>query len=519
MREFPLVITKALTQGLRPKKEISLPNEFLKECYNMKPSVAGLQRYDGATDPFSTGVNTSWPWPQLFLTQDYRLLAQETEVSMVGSGTLPWGLTSLDLKDPKNPATSVNVPTSGGPWQFVSFGESWFLSKENATVFKLGYDRITGDSPEYFLDTSTTINAISSHRGRILIGGFDEANFWSTAWTDVFTTWQNNVADGNTSYQFDDVGENWIAWSSIGEADFPAWLFFPDNVSSSLGVTEHNILQRVRRNELGWMQMPFQGKVLSIEPLGNGVVVYGTDGIAILSLTGVSNVDGIGDPTASTYGVVFSYNVGLHSRNAVAVSQERHVFLSSDGQLFTLNAEFALERLDYQEYLGNMLSEEVNAFYEPYTEEYHFCSSAEGFAFAPQGLYEHKDRFTTLNTEHGTTYGLSHSPATTDIQVQTVPIDVRIQSKKRINNVQVSAPGVEELKTNIHTRYSYTEPWQDTGFSTNNKEGVNHRRVNGLEFMVELQGSATTGAAVNQITLRYQLPDKRAIRGPFPDVS
>jgi len=503
LREFVVTIREALTQGLRPTRETYGHQQFLEECYNVVPEATGLTAYVPPTDPFNGGMQTNWPWPQAFLLQTDSILLEEQSLSTLNVSSVPWTVSAQ--------ATSGSIPSGGGAWHIADFGESWFAFKGNCTVFKTGVHRATGGAAKYYANSSVPIQTGTNYKGRCVIGGFQSGSFWPSEFTSIFSDWQQDAADGNTTYQFDDIGRNWVAWSSVGEVEFPLWLFFPDSdIPYDIGPTKENLLRRMRRNELGFMPMPYPGKIQAIHQLGDRLIVYSDDGISVMESAQA-------EVAPFTFGAEKLARLSLLDRNGVAVGPGRHLFVSGQGKLWSLDQSLELEMLDYSEYLSSLAGTGINAWYNDQEEEFHFTNAISGFAFGATGLYEHRDHLTFALTKGGNWYGLSHSPATSEVQVVTNRTDMSLSARKRINNTHVA-----HRQGDLKARHLYTLDTTQASFSTLpfqplNKEGVLHQRVSGLEFKVEVLGSLPQDGMIQGVSMRYNVEDKRAIRGIFQD--
>lgn len=528
MRDYPFLIREALQQGLRPEREIVGGKQFLAECYNMKPAEGGLESYISPTDPFGGGISTDWPWPQIFFTSQGELLVcEEDDIKIAqGVGTTPWTTSSQTLADPDDPVTglpptinSVSIPSGGGIWHLIDNGYTWYLTKDNYVVFKTGMKRFetygTTD-PEYFGSGDPTFRTGTTHKGRTIIGGPNPAHMWPEEWTSIFSNFQQE-APSEIQFQDDEIDRNWVMWSSVGGGDIPFWFYNPDNFVTDVLISEDDLIKRLERNEMGWMSMPFEGPVYKTATLGEQLVVYGEEGIAVMALTGAQNIGGLEDPVPSTYGVRQLADFGVAGRGAVAEGDQAHFFVTPDGEGALLTAEGDVRRIGYREYLGNLPAQTLTSGYNPIEEEFYICSDTEGWVFNNQGLAEHRDHITGATAKNGTWYGLSHSPTTSDMEVISNTIDFNLQAAKRVQNIKAHARDIDNLTATLQLRYDHDDSYQDVGPIPFNKEGVAWLRGAGLEFRLKLTGNPNAFARLNRLSVRYQVSDKRGIRGPVPD--
>src|SRR3989304_1475432 len=112
MREFSKTFKDGLAKGLRSTDRNPRNSEALVECLNLKPYEGGLKAYEPLTNPL-IGVSVSWPFPQMFLGQDVRVLATGTQVYELSTWTL--GTAKLTVTQDKR-------------WDFIDFGSYLILT-------------------------------------------------------------------------------------------------------------------------------------------------------------------------------------------------------------------------------------------------------------------------------------------------------------------------------------------------------------------------------------------------------
>jgi len=505
LREFAASIDEALQRGLRPQEEFAGGTAFLQECYNLKPFQGGLEAWESPYDPFEGTVETNWPWPQIKFLADSFFLCREDVIQKVNTSVSPWTLSLVDLYDPKNPSMTVSVPEGGGTWHSAQSEEAWYLFKDNATAFKLGL------SDKVYLDTTVPISTGTFHKGRFVIGGFESGSFWNE-FESIFNTWTSEYED-DIPFSFGDVDENWIAWSSVGGGDLPAWLFYPDDVRARTGLTEDRFVKRLLRNELGFMPMPFDGKVLNIKHYSEDLlIVYGEDGVAAIQLSG-TQLRGE-DFATSTYGVREVSSAGLASRDAVAATEGQHIFLDDEGQLWALSGQLELQKLDYREHLRDLVGGEVVGVYNEFEEEFILSSQDLGYVFTGEGLAEHKDRLTTLSSRGSQPVALSHDPGSDRAYFQTTPVDFGTAGRKRLENIQVRGARFTNARSEVESFHGLEDVSPSKQEVPHNREGIGHHYISGNRFNITVSLRPEQGARIQSLSVRYQLEDKRAIRGP-----
>ncbi|GAF77589.1 unnamed protein product, partial [marine sediment metagenome] len=79
MKEFPSTFDEGLRKGLRTSDSNPRNSQAMITCFNLKSEEMGLVPYVPIANPL-TGVSMDWPFPQLFLGQDVRVLATATAI-------------------------------------------------------------------------------------------------------------------------------------------------------------------------------------------------------------------------------------------------------------------------------------------------------------------------------------------------------------------------------------------------------------------------------------------------------
>src|SRR3990167_860893 len=121
-----------------------------------------------------------------------------------------------------------------------------------------------------------------------------------------------------------------------------------DDLEVMLGVAgATRSLSQENRKDYNSLPYLFQGDALALRLIGDRIVVYGEDGIMILArdnINGFSPVWAAGIPA----------NLGLHSAMAVTGGQDGHIFIGSDGMLYSLTPDGQCNRIGkgYREFVS-----------------------------------------------------------------------------------------------------------------------------------------------------------------------
>lgn len=523
MREFSNIIADDLVAGLRRDERLRRGTPFLLDCLNLKAFEHGLKPFEPVQDPFYGSVGVSFPFPQLFDGKSIALLAYKNKVEVVDKSVIPWQTQRLPIIDRSGGITSFMV---SNPWTFVDLDSSWYLFNDGVVIVNDGSDKLNKKGLRAYCFKDVSIKTGDFNNGRIVFGGFEKGKVWNAEWQQIF----GNIAEelGTLSnLNFDDVGESHIMWSSIGGGDFPMWLFFPgrsmygnfDNVlpSASYGVGEFKksmLYDVIRRNQFGFMKMPFDGKVMAIKSLGRRLMVYGENGIVGMFPSG-------GDTDISTYGMIHLSRTGIPDRSYVGGDDNQHIFIDSEGSMWSISGEFNLQRLGYREYISHNVGQPaaiVKNTYQRY-KEYYISFPDESFILTNNGLTRHEQRISSITFSDGGFVGPVKPITNKEALVVSNQMDFGVRGIKTVTSVNLSFQGGDKVYAAIDYRYNTSEQFKRTPFVLTNAEGNAVIRAAGLDFRVVVKAKDFKTFELDYLQVKWQSSDKRHIRGTYANPS
>lgn len=510
MREFTKVISTALIAGLRNDERSLRNRDFLEEAFNVVAREEGLDYLNTISDPFEGNETVSFPFPQLYRGQGETLLLEATSISSVDESGTPWTST---------PLTTDNPIVSGGVWHVADFKESWYLFNKECIVAKI--DK-SFEGADYFVNSTVKVNTGTAFRGRVVIGGVNPNTIWPDEWSDVFAFWKENnqhLPDWVRS----DPDRSYVMWGSIGGGDFPLWLFKPELIMSGSipepdsfedGIPTSYVIEILKRNEFGFMPMPYQGEVLVVKELGNGIMAYGEDGIVYLP-----HVSG-GDGLAPTFGLTNIMGVGIAGRGAVGGTKDAHIFIDDGGSLWTINSQLEINKLGYKEQFFDFLGSDIVITYDAENSEFYIASDSASYILS-RGLTQTHQHPTSLDHTGGGLVGLFSNTldgAVIDESVRIVsnPFDMNIRGTKTIVAVGLAVEAISDVRVAIDYRYNANDAFQRTHYQVINKEGNAMIRTHGLEFRLVVECDDYEGFALDFAHIKWQGDDKRFTRGLAP---
>ena len=179
MKEFSVTFKDGFTKGLWASDRLPRNNDAITYCHNVVPAEGGLIAYDDAytrlTNPLS-GVTIDWPFPQLFLGQDVRVLANATQIFELTTWTL--GAAKLTV-------------TESERWDFIDFGSYLILTNGLKLCIR---DYAGAWTSNDYTATIPRFSTGCNFNGQIVAG-------------NIKSTWHG-------------CGTGSIIWSKIGSVDF-----------------------------------------------------------------------------------------------------------------------------------------------------------------------------------------------------------------------------------------------------------------------------------------------------------
>lgn len=266
---------------------------------------------------------------------------------------------------------------------------------------------------------------------------------------------------------------NWVKWSNIGALDFTVW---KDNVA-------------------GERPMDWKGWVYAIKKRVNMVVVYGENGVSILT------------PAGNAWGLRTIHRVGLKGPGAVCGSDKEHFFVDAEGRLFQLDEE--ITELGYSEYLS-VMSSAIRMSWDEENETAYICDGDYGYIYSPKdkSLGGGPVNITGLGYQSGVAYIAAPATISTPaFEICTDIYDFGTRRAKTVRNVQLGTDLTSTLTVAIDYRRDKSSTWSTTEWRTVNAEGVAYITCYGTEFRFKVKSSAYEYFELDYINIQGELHD------------
>jgi len=496
MREYILPIVKSLTVGQRPEPETP---GYMTTCLFARPAAKGLVAPRVIVDPFG-GAQLEG---QLIRGNTVTLLATTQRVSAVDESD--WSVT----------ADTGDSFVGSYPWHFVDMNNAWMLLSPTATVYKDNSAGMFGETNTVKASTNI-INTGCFFHGRVMLGGFNPAYYWSNDWMAAIKAYSQAFPFA-ISDSFAAPGNNFVSWSTIGGGDVFNLFSLDAAVYGQIKEDQQHTLDRplfmefFQRNELGLAPMPWHGMVQVLKPLRDKVVAYGTDGICLLVPANIPY---------PTFGLQPLARFGVAGRGSVAGNDSIHVFVASNGDLWTIDSNGVITKLGYKEYLSAMLNYPITAGYDEFNQEFHFSGSAlDGsplsYCLTKNGLFQSPYHIRSLVA--GTdgpigTFDIDSSPA---VVVVTDIEDFQYRDFKTITGFELGLTTAIGATTTVAVDYrnSPGEAFATCPAVPVNPEGFAYIRCTAHEFRFRVCCSDYENFQLTYINVKWQPSGRRIVRG------
>jgi len=476
--------TARSANGLYAEEEIvhdgaTAPNLILL----FRPSID----FDGAIDNVRI-TEVTWPFPQIFKGKEVTLAVGSNHIFLINE--TDWTMTQIATYDAQS-MTTEKVITADGPWHFCDMGSTWLLFNGSCVVFRGNLHNVTGLSypDRYFVHDGISVETGCYFRGRSLMGGFSSS--------DTNPVWGS-------------LGQNCVLWSNIGGGDV-FWPFVTDLATQELKDAY------IERNEMGFMPMPWQGKVLCLKPLGKAVMVYGENGVSALV------------PHAApvpTFGLVELLNIGIQGRGAVGGDDRNHMFIDTTGDIWYIGADLNPVRKGYQYLFKDKLDETLTIAHDVKQNVFYLCAEDAGYTFSEAGANPRVGEIVNYPTsliygqtssllDYGLVGGFTDYTSDDTFQVKFDTVDMDVRALKTLQKAEASVTDISDLE--LATDYKYNGgTFSSSSWLEANDEGWAMPQITALDFRLAVKGTLDTDdARIDRITATWKLSDRRGIRGPY----
>lgn len=420
--------------------------------------------------------------------------------------------------------SDLNLATTDKPFHMVSFGKVWFLVGENMVLM---HAPICGTKGAYTADsdyvfnwrvvqwTGTKLRAMANFGRRLYISGFDasDTRYDSAEFIQALDIFMKRHTD--VMYESFEVAKNVVFYGSYLGGDVN-WPFVADlALFGLLDATQATDFSDVyvgslREGSVGFLLMPMQGRVLRLEALGNALVAYAEDGVAVIQPAGE---DG------NLHVVRQISRKGLGDKGLVATAEGFHMYVDTEGKLQFVSNEYTVRELGYEEFLGALITGKASAppvaAFDHDDSEAYFGNGAVSFVRSRSGLGEIWTAVTSLY--HHPTTGLtgaraSIAPGNGKVRLVTAAVDFAERRFKCIHDYEVGCHGFTDVRIRTHYKNSYAADWNYSEWHEVIRGGFTIPLVSGYLFRFEIEGTPGNDARFEYLKVNWQVRDHRNFR-------
>ena len=467
MREYELIIDKALLKGLSPESSIPFNDEWLWQALGFRVGRKDLEGYEVSHDTPLAGVvplQYSWPFPQWFSGERYNFL-------VVRDSTVNFEDKVYVLTDDyvATHIFDIDVLTfgTGTLMEVADFGEYAVMLNGVLIIF---WDVGLADWHE--IRSSATfpmMKTICNFKGQAVGGNVQ--GIWNGA---AYDAWH-------------DCDETFYCWSKIGSIDFTPEI---DNTA-------------------GYRRDPYGGEVYHTRRLGDNVIGYSSKGITLM--TPVSS-------PAATFGFTELDDVGLINKGAMDGSLRRQVYVGTDYILREITSE-GVKELGYQLYISDLDTADIIVNYDRIKKDFYISDGTTTFLLSPYGLTQvpqHPSAIWSMDNFDDEPVMLPNTVDSPYVpSIVTTIFDMGYRGQKTIFSVE----------SDVFVAFNPTVSvgWMNTllvwGYGDDvplNNEGVASVIASGNEFIVQFKFELVARTSpIKYIKVRYKMTDLRGIRGVY----
>ena len=398
-------------------------------------------------------TGAAFPFPQVFRGENAVFVCLEDRIGILNETlqAVSW--------------LSLSIAASGGPWSFCDWGPGYVFTNATNTVYSLRSQ--TSPYTPVVTRVASKFSCCCDHFGRLIYGS------------------------GNV-----------VSWSSNNADDI-----------LSIVSTEARTADVRERREFGGVTMPWPGDALACKPLGDGVAIYGEDGVSFINPRHETRSYDLPFVAGLTSGV------GIAGPLAVAGNEAGHVFLGTDGKLWSLSANREAQPiLPDGEFLGALTSPVLTV--DPKEDDLWVVDASTSYCMTKQGLGGPMTLapYSITKLTSGMFYTGRNYPAgdAVTIEARSGVKDWGESGRNHCTVIQIGSVGLRRMSAGAYRKFSPIESWRNPIMRPCGRTGWARVRATGVQIKVLVKGivlDPSVGATLHREEDRYLLTDKRGRRG------
>lgn len=435
----------------------------------------GLEGYFDITSPDVLPLST-WPLPQIVELKHKTLFITHDKIYEL---TKPYTVNALKIVDKQGAEIPI---TNTKQLHIADLEDTWFGFSPKGVV------RSSENDADVLYLPDAGITTGCSYNGRVFFGGFSSDATWSDEILNLFTAAERAKLR---------ITNDMVMWTSLNgiELDWFLGLKTP---------TVNDFRQAVLKNLFGFIPLRV-GKILHIESIPSGVLVFGEKGCELLYQNG------------ELIGRRMLIGVPIAERGASCAGKEYAIYLDDYGYLWKIDFKGVAQKLDYREYLGPLVSlGNIQIVYREDEACFYISSDEEiSFIYMETGLFEISEKVTSV-TRYQKNQVLAAGRSLwedKEVIVQTNIIPIRYRGKLTATNAKLHGSASGELVFDVLFRYGVNTSWVTIPDVIANEEGIGYFRATAKDFMLRLRAPNSGAFHIDSLEVGFQVPDKRHSRG------
>ena len=490
-------IAESFRHGLGAEDYDVIGAPWLETCQNMRPALGGLRPYRPVTQPFTCAI--SWPKPQVYRGRTTTWAFDGSNIYTLNEST--WVKTGQDVADYSTGNAIIGFTFGGGHVHVMDAGDiAIFFDGTKMVMYREGWTGI-----KYRQLASPVVKTGCVSNGRGVWANFDG---WPAAWEVIW-----NALITKDTFE-DSLSTNCVAWGVPGGGDWRFW-FDPTLAQQGShytaapgdvhGAADPLFLEFWRRNQIGFMPMPWRDEILRVMPIGNdNVVVYSENNVGAL-VPFTSPAEG-----ARVYGYRHLSSIGTPQRSTIDGDDQSHVFVDSVGELRVINADLSMEVLGYKKHISPLLTDDVCVSFDPSRREAWISDEDACYVLGKHGLSSASQRVTSMVPIGDDLVGCAEFRGVTpDVtaQVKTEVMDLGSRSVKTIKTVSLGmhTAALTTVDVTVCYRRNATSAWKTMASVNPNPEGQVFCDVSGVEFQILVAADNYAAFMLDRIDLTYEV--------------
>ena len=263
---------------------------------------------------------------------------------------------------------------------------------------------------------------------------------------------------------------NWVKWSDIGNLDF------------SIGLS----------NVAGECPMDWSGLVYKIKKLGKNLVVYGANGISLMT------------PHDVSFGLTNISTLGIKSRNAIAGNDFAHYFIDIMSNLYKFDSK--MEKLGYEEYLSSLVNPIM--FLDHSTKLLYICDGTKGFVYNTEigSMGEGPNDITGMGYQDSFSYIASSSLTSIPVfESWTDIIDFGTRNAKTLHSIELGTDVTEDLWVSVEFRVNKQQAFIRLPWTIVNPAGIAYLFCHGIEFRIGVKTNTYNYFELDSISIEGRI--------------